>query len=65
MVSDRYLYWSFEMLLESRNSASSTDSKTVRSSFLNISCSGRQGGELCSLFGKSKSCMKTNVDFKL
>ena len=33
--------------------------------FLNISCSGRQVGELFFLFGKSKSCMKTYVDFKL
>ena len=39
------------MLPESRNSASSTGSKTVRSSFLK--------------FGKSKSFMKTYVDFKL
>ena len=34
MVSDRYLYWSIEMLLESRNSASSTGSKIVCSLFL-------------------------------
>ena len=53
------------MLPESRNSASSTGSKTVRSSFLNIPCSGRQVGELSFLFDKSKSCMKTYVDFKL
>ena len=33
--------------------------------FLSISCSGRQVGELYILFGKSKSCMKTYVDFKL
>ena len=33
--------------------------------FLNISCSGRQVGELLFLFGKSKSCMKTYADFKL
>ena len=33
--------------------------------FLNISCFGRQVGELFFLFGKSKSCMKTCVDFKL
>ena len=32
--------------------------------FLNISCSGWQVGELFFLFGKSKSCMKTYVDFK-
>ena len=32
---------------------------------LNISCSGQQVGELLFLFGKSKSCMKTYVDFKL
>ena len=53
------------MLPESRNSALSTGSKTVRSSFPNISCSGRQVGELFLLFGKSESCMKTYVDFKL
>ena len=33
--------------------------------FFNISCSGRQVGELFFLFGKSKSCIKTYVDFKL
>ena len=34
--------------------------------FLNISCYGWwQVGELFFLFGKSKSCMKTCVDFKL
>ena len=33
--------------------------------FLNISCSGRQVSELFFLFGKSKSYMKTYVDFKL
>ena len=33
--------------------------------FLNISCSRRQVGELLFLFGKSKSCMKTYVDFRL
>ena len=54
------------MLPESRNSASSTGSKTVRSSFLKYPlCSGRQVGELFLLFDKSKSCMKTYVDFKL
>ena len=33
--------------------------------FLNIPCSGQQVGELDFLFDKSKSCMKTYVDFKL
>ena len=33
--------------------------------FLNISCSGRQVGELFLSFGKSRSSMKTYVDFKL
>ena len=33
--------------------------------FLNVSCSGRQVGELIFLFGQCKSCMKTYVDFKL
>ena len=53
------------MLPESRNSASSTDSKTVRSSFLKHLLLWAQVGELLFLFGKSKSCMKTYVDFKL
>ena len=53
------------MLPESPNSASSTDSKTVSHRFLNIPCSGRQVGEPLFLFGKSKSCVKTYVDFKL
>ena len=40
--------------------------KQFAHSFLNISCFGRQVGELfIFLFGKSKSCMKTYVDFKL
>ena len=33
--------------------------------FSNISCSGRQGGELFLLFGKFKACNKTYVDFEL
>ena len=33
--------------------------------FLNIPSSGRQVGELLFLLGKSKSCMKTYMDFKL
>ena len=53
------------MLPESRNSASSTGSKTIRSSFPKYPCSGRQVGELLFLFGKSTSCMKSYVDFKL
>ena len=65
MVSDRYLYWSIEMLPESRNSSSSTGSKQFAHRFLNISCSGRHVGELFFLFGKFKSCMKTYVYFKL
>ena len=32
---------------------------------LNMSCSGRQGGELYFLFGKFKACVKTYLDFKL
>ena len=52
------------MLLESRNSASSTGSKTVRSSFLEHVLLWAAGGELSFLFGKCKSCMKTYVDFK-
>ena len=51
------------MLPEPRSSASSIGSKTVR--FFNISCSGRQVGELFFLFGKFKFCIKTYVDFKL
>ena len=53
------------MLPESRNSALSTGSKQFAHRFLNIPCSGRQLGELLFLFGKSKSCMKTYMDFKL
>ena len=54
------------MLTESRNSASSTGLvKQFGHRFLNISCSGRHVGELFLLFGKSESCMKTYVDFKL
>ena len=49
------------MLLESRNSASSTGSKTVRSS----PALGGRAGSYFFLFGKSKSCMKTYLDFKL
>ena len=48
-----------------RNSAPSTGSKQFAHRFLNTSCSGRQVGELFFLFGKSKSRMKTYVDFKL
>ena len=52
------------MLLESRNSASSTGSNSsLIVSY--TSALGGQGGELFFLFGKSKSCMKTYVDFKL
>ena len=32
---------------------------------LNISCSGRQGGELLFLFGKFKAFVKTYADLKL
>ena len=53
------------MLPESRNSASSTGSKTVRSSFLKYPLLWWQVDELFFLFGKSKSCIKTYVDFKL
>ena len=53
------------MLPESRNSASRQAVKQFTYRFLNISCSERQVGELLFLFGKSKSCMKTHVDFKL
>ena len=53
------------MLLESRNYISSTDSKKLAHRFLNISCSGRQGGELPFLLGKFKACVKAYVDFKL
>ena len=54
------------MLPESRNSASSTGIvKQFAHRFLNISCSGRHVGEILFLFGKSKSCIKTYVDFKL
>ena len=53
------------MLPESRNSASSTGNKTVRSSFLKHLLLWRQVGELFLLFGKSESCMKTYVDFRL
>ena len=39
--------------------------KQLAHGFLNISCSGRQGGKLLFLFGKFKACVKTYVDFKL
>ena len=53
------------MLPESRNSASSTGSKTVRSSFLKHLLLWAAGRWAIFLFGKSKSCKKTFVDFKL
>ena len=47
------------MLLESLESVSSIGSKLFTHRFLNMSCSGRQGGELYILFGKFKACLKT------
>ena len=54
------------MLPEPRTSASSTGSKTVRLSFLYhllLWAAGRW--DIFFKFGKSKSCIKTYVDFKL
>ena len=62
--SNCYLYRSAEMLLES-TTFSSTSSKKLAHRFLNISCSGWQGGQQLFLFGKFKACVKTYVDFKL
>ena len=53
------------MLPESRNSASSTGSKTVRSSFLKYPLLWEESRWATFLFGKPKSCMKTYMDFKL
>ena len=55
------------MLLEFCNSFSRTGSKIFFSSFLlNVSCSGRQGGELLfSYLVNLIVCIKAYVDFKL
>ena len=59
---------SIELLKCYQNSATLLQAQAVKQfahRFLAISCSGWQVAELFLLFGKSKSCMKTYVDFKL